>query len=207
MLKPPGQLITGPTSSLREGLLLISTYAWCCLKSVHPSFYQKHDTKRRLWDIPALPGSNVPSAGGGEFEGPGVGEFSAVLRHKPCSMLHRLLGANSVLKERGEESREKGREGRAGIREGLCCPTSEKPSLPLLCCLLLAASLESRLLRTATLLSLESIWPQPAEPPQPCPHPKSSQTYSKLRILAPAARSSSWQPIVCGLVTSLTLLS
>ena len=60
-----------------------------------------------------------------------------------------------------KERREKGREGRAGIREGLCCPTSEKPSLPLLSCLLLAASLDSRLLCTATLLSLESIWPQP----------------------------------------------
>ena len=47
------------------------------------------------------------------------------------------------------------------IREGPWCLTSEKSSLPLLSCLLLAASLDSRLLCTATLLSLESIWPQP----------------------------------------------
>lgn len=30
-----------------------------------------------------------------------LGEFSAVLRHKHWSTLHRLLGGNSVLKERG----------------------------------------------------------------------------------------------------------
>lgn len=71
VLKPLGASSSqAPTSSFREGLLLISTYAWVAhLKSVHPSFYQKHDLAPGcgIFLQPALPGSNVPSAGGSKF--------------------------------------------------------------------------------------------------------------------------------------------
>ena len=131
----------------------------------------------------AWPGSDVARAGGTEFEIPGMGECSAASRHKHITQAAQW--EKRVLTEDGKQRRERGREGRAAIRQGPRSSTSEKPA-----CLCsppgsLAASLDSRPLCKPSLLYLEYL-PSAlglAELPQPCQHPISSQTHPDLCIL------------------------